>query len=502
MVMFDRSTFVHDFRHALGVSIVICAVLLVASVAPWSNAASSSIMTQGDLVYGSEIGAWDMDGGTAINNATARAAVKAANISVIRWGVWKKFDYLSQGQSESMTLSQFNATIDGINSLGAEPFIKLPPVWNQQCDAAIDYWNLTWLKEIVKQAGNRVQLYEFANEPDNYCGWTGADYANYWNSTVPELKQYARSLGLTIYVGGPAKSTNYTFSLPFIQDFLNGVKAGYLAHGNDADYIPAFVSTHTYINDSEDPTLNDILARITYWGGVYDQMRLDINQIWQGITDANGAAVGPQIKIAASEYNYTINNADPRDVDATFIQSYMQAMMTMFKQHGVWLACQFTIASHAGGALDMLTAAGAPKPLYTSFKSIRDADLAAQQPASTPGVNQQATSQANTSPGAASSISNAGQATTGVPDLALANNDTTGSTGTVTADIGSSTADGESVGPGQGAAKVHKLNVKMVAATAAVSLAGLLSLGVLAYRTHTTGVHPMIDRLLRRAGRG
>src|SRR4051812_15675919 len=42
----------------------------------------------------------------------------------------------------------------------------------------------SFLPLIIKNAGNRVQLYEFGNEPDHYCKMTGTTYGQKWNETV------------------------------------------------------------------------------------------------------------------------------------------------------------------------------------------------------------------------------------------------------------------------------------------------------------------------------
>src|ERR671914_1152566 len=80
-----------------------------------------SVFERKDLIYGTEIGAWDLDGGIAVGQPAARQSVVAARTHLIRWGVWKKFDYLQQGQAESMTVEQFTTALDGIHDLGAIP---------------------------------------------------------------------------------------------------------------------------------------------------------------------------------------------------------------------------------------------------------------------------------------------------------------------------------------------------------------------------------------------
>ncbi len=244
--------------NVLMVLIVMTAVVIGGYFIATSRAATPlldrSVFDRRDLIYGSEIGAWDMNGGTALTNATARTNIMNAKIRVIRWGEWAKFDYMGQGGSvPKQTLAQFNAVVDGIHGLGAIPLIKLPPIWDKQCDGSLDYWNLDWQKEIIKNAGSRVQLYEFGNEPDGYCGWTSATYTSNWNQMVPQLKAYARSLGFEIYVGGPAMANSYPENVSYIQNFLNGVKTTYQQNG-DRDVIPDFVSSHTYLTETENAT--------------------------------------------------------------------------------------------------------------------------------------------------------------------------------------------------------------------------------------------------------
>jgi len=332
-----------------------------------------SVFERRDLIYGSEIGAWDQDGGTAVNSPTARRNIIAAKIRVIRWGNWAKFDDMNQGGSApKQTLAQFNNAVDGIRTLGAVAMIKLPPIWDKQCEGAIDYWNLEWLKEIIKNAGSRVQLYEFGNEPDHYCNMTGTTYGQKWNETVPALKKYARSLGFEIFVGGPAMANNYVHSLEVVNDFLKTVKSAYVVD-HDRDFIPDFVSSHTYPNTTENVTLTDFLNRIDYWGKVYDTMRQNIDEIWQGESDGNGQSLGPQIKLADSEWNMVTGN-DPRAMDPRWTKPYVAKMFRMFREHHIWLANLFTISSHKGAALDMLKADGTPKPLYESFAAVSTTD--------------------------------------------------------------------------------------------------------------------------------
>ena len=204
-----------------------------------------SIFEKPYMIYGSEIGGWEIDGGNAILNGLCRQKIADAKIRVIRWGNWTKFEDMKQKGSEPrQTLAQFNLVIDGIRSMGAYPLIKLPPIWNMQCGTRIDAWNLAWLKEIIKNAGSRVQLYEFASEPNNYCRWDADTYAKNWAATVPALKRYARLLGFEIYVGGPAWSNSNHSDLARLAVFLKAVRENYVEN-RSRDELPDFISTHT-----------------------------------------------------------------------------------------------------------------------------------------------------------------------------------------------------------------------------------------------------------------
>jgi hypothetical protein len=334
-----------------------------------------SIFDKPYMIYGSEIGAWNMDGGNAVSNPVCRQKVMEAKIRVIRWGNWAKFDDMTQGGSKPrQTLAQFSHAVDGIRSLGAYPFIKLPPVWDKQCDKALDYWNIEWLKQIIKNAGNRVQLYEFANEPNNYCHWDASAYADNWLKTVPQLKKYARSLGFEIYVGGPAWSNSYPHDIARLRTFLDAVKKDYALH-HDRDAVPDFISTHTYLTEQENATIDNMHKAVDGWGSFYDALRANIDEAFSGMNDANGKPLGPQIKLADSEYDFTINDANSQQDNQDFTEAYVKTMMHMVRAHNIWLANQFTIHSHHGQAKDMLTEACAAKPLYNSYKAISAADL-------------------------------------------------------------------------------------------------------------------------------
>jgi surface antigen len=336
----------------------------------------NALFSAQNLIYGAQIGAWDMDGGLAVNNATAKANVQAARVKVIRWQMWRPPCDIRP--TNCQTTAQFNQAIDGIIASGAVPLVGLPPIWNEQCANGPDPWSYAWQQWIVNTAGSRVKLYELANEPDNYCGLTGQTYHDQiWlpaTGGAAALKKYARSLGNEIYIGGPAWANSYTANLADIQTWLAATKQDYLAHANDRDYLPDFVSTHTYlVTPSENDTQAHAQARIDAWGAFYDSLYSWIQTNFAGLSD-QGYPIADELKIANSEYNDTIDNSWTGNDSQVWTDFYLGAMNSMFKSHHVWLGMEFTIASHTGGALDLLTTSGTAKPLYTSFKAISTAD--------------------------------------------------------------------------------------------------------------------------------
>jgi hypothetical protein len=218
-----------------------------------------------------------------------------------------------------------------------------------------------------------VQLYEFGNEPDNYQKWSATTYAGHWKEVVPALKKQARSLGFEIYVGGPAIANSYPKNVAYIQTLLDETAAEYRKTG-DRDIVPDFVSSHTYLTEKENATNGSMQARIDAWGVFYQNVQAAIDTAYKGLHDSSGAPLAPQIKIADSEFNWTINHQGTRADDQAYADDYVKAMYRMFRQQKIWLACIFTIASHRGEALDLLKADGTPKPLYNAYQAVSVAD--------------------------------------------------------------------------------------------------------------------------------
>lgn len=334
---------------------------------PSTTLPRADVFTGNQYLAGTQIGAWDTNGGTAVNTSTARANVIAANVKMIRWQMWNSPCDLRGTLCQST--SQFEAGLTGIIGLGAEPLIGLPPIWNQQGATGTDPWSYEWQRWIIRTAAGRVRLYEMGNEPDNYLSMTGQQYYDtLWGPNVPALKAYARSLGHTISVGGPGWANSATADLTHIQTWLTACKTAYLANGNNRDYLPDFVSTHLYLTSTENSSQANALAKINAWGSFYASLRSWIDTNYAGLNDSNGNPIAPQIRLMCSEYNDTIDNNWPGNTQ-TWTDFYYNAMFNMFRTQDLWAAIQFTIASHSGTALDLLNSDGTAKPAYTSFKA-------------------------------------------------------------------------------------------------------------------------------------
>jgi hypothetical protein len=209
-----------------------------------------------------------------------------------------------------------------------------------------------------------------ANEPDNYCRMTGQRYHDELWVNVPPLKAYARTLGLQIFVGGPGWAKSDADTMVHIRAWLTATKNDYVSHSLDRDWIPDFVSTHTYLlTPSENDTQAHAHARIDSWGAFYDNLESLIGTTFAGLTD-QGFPIADQVKLADTEWNDTIVNAWPGNNNRAWTDFYMSAMFRMLRNHGLWMSNQSTIVSHAGSAMDLLRADGSPKPAYDSYRSM------------------------------------------------------------------------------------------------------------------------------------
>jgi hypothetical protein len=310
---------------------------------------------------------------------------REALIPVVRWGIWNVFEGMAPPRGLSapaLPRQQFDAVIDGIRTkLGAFPLVKLPPGPGKPkgifCPDTWGVDNLLALdKAVVQHAGRRVQLYEVANEPELACGYfhngvaAGAQAARLWLQVAPKLKKHARALGFEIYVGGPAFTTtrinprdddplDVGMARAFHQAIRDEYERPHSPHYHDPDVIPSFYSFHAYGTEYTANGGTRVLDAVPRYGAYIDAVRAAIDRVW-------GPSLGPRIRMACTEWNYGEDSltgwASP-DVPA-----YYSRFLAMLRQHGVWLANQFLMASNDNG-MDMITTAGQPTPYYQAFKA-------------------------------------------------------------------------------------------------------------------------------------
>lgn len=331
-----------------------------ASPAP-APPAGNAVFNRTDLIYGSQIGAWDTNGGAVASNPLAFSNARRADIRVVRFQMFDRPAEL--GGTEST--ATFDSALATIHHLGAIPLIDLPPNSGRQLPGGPEPWSYQWQQWVVQHAvAKGAVLFEMANEPDNLLngGLTAAQYFyRYWVD-VPRLKAYARSLGYTIYIGGPAWAGWYPDDLAQIETFLRLCKRAYYAHGDNRDWIPDFVSVHLY---GGGPSTGG-QAQINRWGHLFDRLR-----VWM---DAN-MPYGRQIKLVNSEYNYAIQAQEGTTwQDQAAMTAYYNAMFAMARAKApdgsqrLWMMNQFCIDSGNSG-LDLLNPDGTVRPAYIAFKA-------------------------------------------------------------------------------------------------------------------------------------
>jgi len=326
--------------------------------------------------------------------------------------------------------------------------------YTDQCDTGDWAWDgdgssegsgftmLAWDEWLITEATNDgVFLFELGNEPDNYCdtgmqssyrddgdpSWactttgdeqsdhvTSYSYENLWDCVVPALRAFARANGLgEIYIGGPAWSTwdddtadiadhNYTASnLWDIEEFVRHEVAEYNLTG-DSDYIPDFVSVHTYLpatpggNDTYDTeTIGDQLVnematsedlsnaeskastQIATWSDGFNDL-----QTWmdENVSDYSigGEKLNDYIKIVDSEYDDTPNASDTVNTTQAYSQDwcdwYYTQMFNMLNDDNLWGSVQFALSGGNAtqgtlGDLNLIDpATGDENDCYSSFQ--------------------------------------------------------------------------------------------------------------------------------------
>jgi hypothetical protein len=347
---------------------------------------------------GTELGAPDLNGGAPIGDSVVNAEAGDLKPSVIRYEMWTQPCALATADpSDCTTTSEFNKVVRGIRDrdLSAQPLVVLPPIVNtcvtgpgvmpcdDQCsEGACDdqcqngpsnqRWSLTWDEWIVRYAiADGAKLFELGNEPDGYCGMTSAAYYSMWAAVVPALRQYVRQdlHDAPFYIGGPAWANSDKSDLVDMAAFLTDTLQGYVAHGYDMDYVPDFISTHTYLSAAQDSSEESAQAAINDWGSFYTDLESVISGTYAGYDD-DGYPISDMIKVVDSEYNDTVNTGSPINQSRGWCDFYFQAMFTMARQSKLWGWVQFSLAAKGNGALNLINPAnGAEQPCYDAYQA-------------------------------------------------------------------------------------------------------------------------------------
>ena len=417
------------------------AVLQTVSRAPAPSAtrhAPGSLLSRRDLLYGSQIGCWKVDGEPAVDPATPiPGKVMAAGIPVVRFMVYDVFTDMTDpnGNPGTIRRADFDHAISGIvNTLHAVPWISLLPVGVEAIDPFSTKLGTVFvpplnnlgrdlgihkaiLAEVRKVYGGPI-IVESDNEGEYVCygpwGYSNAGSAGVsaglgdkFAATMPALKKYARDvLGfsqvVTVgYVGlsggpgwgqavtpDPGKPYGYAseYNARSIDEFNSAVRAAYAAHGNDPDYIPDAESIHAYphspdFSDQAGYEFPDDMA-YAYYRNWLVQSRRRLDAIW-------GAAVGDQIRFSISEWNAGSNNSSGTWSGwhtPSRVQAFYDGWLHMLQGDGVttgagtryWNANVFELASISaigfGRYYNLIREDGSTPTWYETFKAVSTGD--------------------------------------------------------------------------------------------------------------------------------
>ena len=203
-----------------------------------------------------------------------------------------------------------------------------------------------FVKHVVAYAGNRCNLYEFGNEPDNSSQLNMQEYIQDWNNLVPQLRKinpHAKFIGPAV--------ADYTQ----VRVFLDNVKA--------SGVLPDAISFHWYPCVGSDAA-SSCLAKTSTFEQVTNQVRRWVQNI-----------LGQNLPVGITEWNYNADNPPASyGQEPMFITQFSISALDSMIRSGLDFANQFDAASDAGsGGLDMFDlTSGQPKPQYYAIKGLID----------------------------------------------------------------------------------------------------------------------------------
>ena len=332
----------------------VLAALALVGLAMASSPATSAggLLTRTDLIYGSEVGAWNTNGGVAVQEPVA-TKIRAANVRIIRYAAYDCFTGMTCGRDNhpgTIRPTDFNAAIKGITQTdNALLWLKMVPISRDTIGNGINGtlfcppWtgaadqNLPMYKAVVKQAwtaGYRGPLVlESNNEMEFSCykywqsqgasisggGSVGVSkrIGEHYAATMPKLKAYALSLGFPEVVvggyigvaGGPewGQACTADSSKPF--DYSCGYSSRWMTEFNTAVkkagvVPPDFESIHAYPHGpdfSSSPGYEfDDKKVYAFYRNWLVQSRKITNNIW--------GSEGNNIRFSISEWNAGSSN--------------------------------------------------------------------------------------------------------------------------------------------------------------------------------------------------
>jgi hypothetical protein len=386
---------------------------------------ASELLTQHNLIYGSEIGAWDTGGGPAVTDKRIVSQVTAARIALIRYGVYDCFTNETCGRDHhrgSLSAAAYESAVAGITRTDHSAlWLKMVPISQGDiggvtgsifCPSAGDWdMNLPMEKQLLADTA-RVYRGPIVLESDNEAEY---DCSSYWGfssagdrgvstylgdifaATIPRLAAYARSLGFSDVVtdgyigvdGGPgwgdtcrprpAAAFHYECAIPrqFVDEFNQAALAAWRASGRNRDYIPESESVHSYCHSTDftsSPGYNFSNDECLAWQREWlVSARQQVDRIW-------GTAIGSQIRFAVSEWSGgTYNSATDRwsGYADGGMASYVTEYLAMLKGDGrttgtgtaYWEASLFELAGNPqGNGYNVINPNGAPSDYYGAFK--------------------------------------------------------------------------------------------------------------------------------------
>lgn len=391
--------------------------------------APTGLLLRNDLIYGSEIGCWQTDGGQAADTSTAvPGKVVSAGIPAVRFAVYDVFtDMLDPaGSPGTIRRSDFDHAIDGIvNTLGAIPWIKLLPV----ASGVIGVKPGTVFAPPLNDLGRDLEVHkavlaqirtvysgpiiiESDNEGEYDCyrtwGYASAGDAGVsralgrkYAAIMPALKKYARDvLGfsqvITVGYVGVAGGANWGQSVTadpsqpygyrcgyqprWVDEFNTEIRDAYVASGCDPDYVPDVESIHAYPHSPDFTSqagyeYDDNIAYAYYRNWIV-QSRARVKAIW-------GAERAAAMKFAISEWN-----AGSSESTGTWsgwssparVQDFYAGWLDMLRGDGdtgstrYWGANCFLIAGNpskgTGSYYNIIRADGSTPAWYETFRGM------------------------------------------------------------------------------------------------------------------------------------